>query len=89
VKSDRLHRLQALLAETSLAFNAGTVGRSCDILIERRGRQAGQWIGKSPWLQSVVVTDPSLKVGDIVRVEIVKAGPNSVEGRLLQMKTAA
>lgn len=89
VKSDRLHRLQALLAETSTAFNAGTVGRTCDILIERRGRQPGQWIGKSPWLQSVVVTNPSLKVGDILTVEIVKAGPNSVEGRLLHMKTAA
>lgn len=89
VKSDRLHRLQALLQEKSLQFNAGTVGRTCDILIERRGRQAGQWIGKSPWLQSVVVTDPSLQVGDIVSVEIVNAGPNSVEGRLLQMKTAA
>ena len=89
VKSDRLHRLQALLQEKSLAFNAGTVGRTCDILIERRGRQAGQWIGKSPWLQSVVVTDPSLEIGDIVAVEIVGAGPNSVEGRMLQMKTAA
>jgi tRNA-2-methylthio-N6-dimethylallyladenosine synthase len=89
VKSDRLHRLQALLQAKSQQFNAGTVGRTCDILIERRGRQAGQWIGKSPWLQSVVVTDPSLKVGDIVSVEIVNAGPNSVEGRMLQMKTAA
>ncbi len=89
VKSDRLQRLQALLQEKSLAFNAGTVGRACDILIERRGRQPGQWIGKSPWLQSVVVTDPTLTVGDIVSVEIVGAGPNSVEGRMLQMKTAA
>ena len=89
VKSDRLHRLQALLQEKSLAFNAGTVGRTCDILIERQGRHPGQWIGKSPWLQSVVVTDPSLKPADIVTVEIVNAGPNSVEGRMLQMKTAA
>jgi tRNA-2-methylthio-N6-dimethylallyladenosine synthase len=89
VKSERLHRLQALLQDKSLQFNAGTVGRTCDILVERRGRQPGQWIGKSPWLQSVVVTDPSLQVGDIIAVEIVTAGPNSVEGRMLQMKTAA
>jgi tRNA-2-methylthio-N6-dimethylallyladenosine synthase len=89
VKSDRLHRLQALLQEKSLAFNAGTVGRTCDILIERQGRHPGQWIGKSPWLQSVVVTNPSLKPADIITVEIVNAGPNSVEGRMLQMKTAA
>ncbi|WP_268920554.1 tRNA (N6-isopentenyl adenosine(37)-C2)-methylthiotransferase MiaB [Sandaracinobacter neustonicus] len=89
VKSERLHRLQTLLQEQSLAFNRQSVGSSCDILIERRGRHAGQWIGKSPWLQSVVVTDPSLSVGDLVRVELVSAGPNSLEGHLLTMKTAA
>jgi tRNA-2-methylthio-N6-dimethylallyladenosine synthase len=89
VKSDRLHRLQALLQEQSLAFNRRSVGRSCDILIERRGRRPGQWIGKSPWLQSVVVTDPALSVGDLVRAELVSAGPNSLEGRLLTMKTTA
>ena len=89
VKSERLHRLQALLQEQSLAFNRRSLGQSCDILIERRGRQPGQWIGKSPWLQSVVVTDPALSVGDLVRVELVSAGPNSLEGRLLTMKTAA
>jgi tRNA-2-methylthio-N6-dimethylallyladenosine synthase len=89
VKSDRLQRLQALLAEKSLAFNAGCVGLTCDILIERRGREAGQWIGKSPWLQSVVVTDPGLTIGDIVSVELTNAGPNSLEGRMQTMKTAA
>ena len=89
VKSERLHRLQALLQDQSLAFNRRSVGQSCDILIERRGRQPGQWIGKSPWLQSVVVTDPTLSVGDLVRAELVSAGPNSLEGRLLTMKTAA
>lgn len=89
VKSDRLHRLQALLAEKSLAFNAAMVGRVCDILIERRGRAPGQWIGKSPWLQSVVVTNPALNIGDIVSVALANAGPNSLEGRLQTMKTAA
>ena len=89
MKSERLQQLQALLQDQSLAFNRASVGRVCDILIERRGRQPGQWIGKSPWLQSVVVTDPSLSVGDLVRVELVSAGPNSLEGHLLTMKTAA
>ena len=37
----------------------------------------------------VVVTDPTLSVGDLVRAELVSAGPNSLEGRLLTMKTAA
>jgi hypothetical protein len=36
-------------------------------------------IGKSPWLQSVhLITDAS--IGDMMEVEIVSAGPNSVAG---------
>ncbi len=83
-KDDRLQRLQARILENSLRFNQASVGRQCDILIERRGRRDGQWIGKSPWLQSVVVSDPALAVGDILPVHLVAAHPNSLEGQLLQ-----
>lgn len=81
VKSERLGRLQSLLTEQALAFNRQHVGRDCEILIERRGRHAGQWIGKSPWLQSVVVSGEDLAVGDLVTVRLVSAGPNSLEGQ--------
>ncbi|WP_199553768.1 tRNA (N6-isopentenyl adenosine(37)-C2)-methylthiotransferase MiaB [Sandaracinobacteroides hominis] len=83
VKAERLQRLQALISAKSLAFNRRMVGQRCEILIERRGKFAGQWIGKSPWLQSVVVTNPELKIGDLVQVELVFAGPNSLEGQEL------
>ncbi len=88
VKSERLQRLQAAIWASAQAFNQAMVGTSCDVLIERRGRHEGQWIGKSPWLQSVVVTDPQLTVGDMVETELVYAGPNSLEGRLLTRKAA-
>ncbi len=84
VKGERLQRLQAAIAAQALAFNRSTLGRTCDILIERRGRQAGQWIGKSPWLQSVVVTG-DFTIGDMVQVELVAAWPNSMEGRLMRI----
>ncbi len=84
VKSDRLARLQALLGEQQAAFNARSVGRRCDVLLERAGKRAGQLIGKSPWLQSVHVTAPGLAIGDIVTVDIVSAGPLSLEGSLMQ-----
>ncbi|MGQ5701630.1 tRNA (N6-isopentenyl adenosine(37)-C2)-methylthiotransferase MiaB [Sandaracinobacteroides sp. A072] len=83
VKSERLARLQAAISASALAFNRQSVGRQCDILIERRGRHPGQWIGKSPWLQSVVVEQESLSPGDLVRVDLVRAGPNSLEGRIV------
>lgn len=81
VKSARLQQLQQLLGQSALAFNRGLVGARTSVLIERKGRHPGQWIGKSPWMQSVVVTDPSLQRGDMVDVELVAAGPNSMEGR--------
>ena len=51
------------------------------MLIERKGRFAGQMIGKSPWLQSVhVETDAA--PGEIIDVTLVSAGPNSMGGSL-------
>ncbi|PWG02939.1 tRNA (N6-isopentenyl adenosine(37)-C2)-methylthiotransferase MiaB [Sphingosinicella humi] len=79
VMDERLQRLQALLNEQQLAFNRATVGRRTSVLLERLGKKPGQLIGKSPWLQSVhLETDASL--GDLVEVEIVSAGPNSLAG---------
>ena len=80
VMDERLQRLQALISEQSLAFNRATVGRRTSVLLERRGKKPGQLIGKSPWLQSVHL-ETNVAVGDIVKVEIVSAGPNSLGGR--------
>jgi tRNA-2-methylthio-N6-dimethylallyladenosine synthase len=79
VKDERLARLLAAVAEGSLAFNRSTIGRRCTILLERPGRKPGQLIGKTPWLQSAVVSIPGATIGDLVEVDIVDAHPNSVE----------
>jgi tRNA-2-methylthio-N6-dimethylallyladenosine synthase len=79
----RLQELQAALRDSSLAFNRASLGRRCSVLIERSGRKPGQWLGKSPWLQSVHFAGPGAAVGDLVEVDLVEAGPNSVAGRLL------
>jgi tRNA-2-methylthio-N6-dimethylallyladenosine synthase len=79
VKDERLQRLQALLNEQQLAFNRATVGKHTSVLLERTGRKPGQLVGKSPWLQSVHL-ETSASIGDIVEVEILSAGPNSLAG---------
>ncbi|MES2043535.1 MAG: tRNA (N6-isopentenyl adenosine(37)-C2)-methylthiotransferase MiaB [Pseudomonadota bacterium] len=87
VMDERLQRLQASLNRDQAAFNAATVGRVCDVLIERRGKLPGQMLGKSPWLNSVhLVTEAT--IGDILSIEIVSAGPNSVAGAA-RVKAAA
>ena len=79
---ERLQILQAALQRSSLAFNRTTEGRRCQVLVERHGRREGQWLGKSPWLQSVYF-EGDVAIGDLVDVELVEAGPNSLRGALL------
>lgn len=84
VMDERLQRLQALLNEQQARFNANTVGRHCDILLERHGKFAGQLIGRSPWLQSVIVNDSVANIGDLVEVELASSGPNSLTANLVR-----
>ncbi len=87
VMDDRLQRLQAALNRDQQAFNANSVGRTCDVLLERAGKLPGQLIGKSPWLQSVhLLTDA--QIGDLVTVDLVRADPNSLAG-VTQVRRAA
>jgi tRNA-2-methylthio-N6-dimethylallyladenosine synthase len=83
VKAKRLSRLQCLLDERRRAFNAKTVGRTLDVLIEKPGRHAGQIAGKSPYLQPVQMEGSLNYIGKIVRAEIVSTGAHSLFGRLL------
>jgi tRNA-2-methylthio-N6-dimethylallyladenosine synthase len=87
VMDERLQRLQAALDRHRLSFNQASVGKRCEVLVERHGKLPGQWLGKSPWLQSVHFRGPEAKdtaIGDIVQVVLAEAGPNSLSGRLLQ-----
>ena len=83
VKTERLHRLQALLAEESTRFNAGCVGQVFRVLFEKPGRRAGQLIGRSPYLQSVYADADASMLGRILPVQISGAGPNSLAGTIL------
>ncbi|MEM6266604.1 MAG: tRNA (N6-isopentenyl adenosine(37)-C2)-methylthiotransferase MiaB [Pseudomonadota bacterium] len=81
----RLQRLQAHLKRDQIAFNRSKSGLTVKVLIERRGKKPGQWLGKSPWLQSVWFEERdnlSFEIGDMVEVELGAAGQNSLEGKL-------
>ena len=81
VMDDRLQRLQARITAHQVAFNRSTIGRETQVLVERRGRFAGQMIGRSPWLQSVHF-ETTAAPGSIVDVTLTGAGPNSMAGAL-------
>jgi tRNA-2-methylthio-N6-dimethylallyladenosine synthase len=87
VMDERLQRLQAALNRDQLAFNQASVGRRCPVLVERKGKLPGQWLGKSPWLQSVLF-EGEAAIGDLVEVELHSAGPNSLQARVLERVAA-
>ena len=78
VKADRLQALQDLLTSQQQAFARDCVGRTIGLLIEKPGRNPGQRVGRSPWLQPVIVDEKAGEIGDIVQVRITSAGPNSL-----------
>ena len=77
-----------MLNDQQKAFNAGTVGRTVDVLFEKVGRHPGQVAGKSPYLQAVQVDGPDSLIGQILPVEITGLATFSLFGRLAaQTKT--
>ncbi|WP_297769867.1 tRNA (N6-isopentenyl adenosine(37)-C2)-methylthiotransferase MiaB [uncultured Roseovarius sp.] len=84
VKSERLHRLQALITRQQRAAQDAMVGRTVGVLFEKPGRMAGQMVGKSDHLHAVHVTSGDVAAGDLRQVEIVESASNSLAGRLLQ-----
>ncbi len=89
VKSERLAILQERVEQHRQAFNAATVGRRIDVLVERPGRHAGQLSGKSPWLQTVQIEGGECHIGDIVEVDIRSQSTNALFGAFVSVKAAA
>lgn len=83
VKSERLAELQELIGRQARAFNVATVGRTLDVLLERRGRRERQLVGRSPYMQAVHVEAGLARLGRIAAVRIDDALPNSLSGRLM------
>ncbi len=78
VKDERLQRLQALLLRQQQEFAASLVGSTMSVLIDKPGRQPNQVVGRSPWLQPVILDETAGEIGDIVDVRIMRTGHNSL-----------
>ena len=84
VKAARLQKLQALLSDQQAAFNKACVGRQMPVLLERPGRNPGQLVGRSPYLQAVYLEADEQLIGRLVTAEIEAIGANSLKGRLVK-----
>ncbi|WP_051660931.1 tRNA (N6-isopentenyl adenosine(37)-C2)-methylthiotransferase MiaB [Bosea sp. 117] len=83
VKNERLYALQALLDRQKAAFDEACRGRRFDILLEKPGRLPGQLIGRSPYLQSVVVVAPPAALGTLATVEVREVSTKSLSAEIL------
>jgi tRNA-2-methylthio-N6-dimethylallyladenosine synthase len=83
-KFDRLYRLQAVLAEQLTAFNSSCIGQTMSVLVEKPGRNKGQMIGRSPYLQSVHFDAGGASIGDIVACRIDGMSSNSLSATILE-----
>jgi tRNA-2-methylthio-N6-dimethylallyladenosine synthase len=82
LKTERLHRLQALIARQQRAFNTSFLGRTFDVLLEKPGKLPGQLVGRSPYLQAVHVMAPRSLIGTMVPVTITEIGTNTLSGEM-------
>jgi tRNA-2-methylthio-N6-dimethylallyladenosine synthase len=79
VKSERLLRLQNLIAAKQSAFNQSWIGREMEILFEKNGKYPGQVVGKSPYMQAVHLSDGAEYLNQIIKVKITKSIANSLD----------
>jgi tRNA-2-methylthio-N6-dimethylallyladenosine synthase len=84
VKSERLAALQLLLARQQRDFNEACIGRVLPVLFEKPGRREGQFVGRSPYLQSVHVSAAADLIGEIFPTLISGASANSLSGLLVE-----
>ena len=87
-KSERLQRLQAVITRLWRGFNAQSIGRTVDVLLEKPGKLPGQLVGRTPYLQTVQVMAPRLLIGSVVPVMITDIGTNTLFGALAEQPIA-
>ena len=84
IKTKRLMKLQALLLRQQKAFNEATIGKELEVLLTEKGKERGQLLGYSPYMQGTIVKAPQKLLGEIVRVKIVDASATALKGLLLK-----
>ena len=84
VKTARLLALQALLLEQQDDANRAAIGKTMTVLFEKPGREKGQLVGRTPYLQPVHVQGGREWIGRIAAVKITALTANSLHGALLE-----
>jgi tRNA-2-methylthio-N6-dimethylallyladenosine synthase len=84
----RLVRLQELIDSQQSAFNQAAIGNTVDVLFERTGRNPGQIVGRTAYLQPAhVLASPDI-IGQVLPVKIETLERYSLLGQLAPSSAA-
>jgi tRNA-2-methylthio-N6-dimethylallyladenosine synthase len=84
----RLVRLQELIDSQQSAFNQAAIGNTVDVLFERTGRNPGQIVGRTAYLQPAhVLASPDI-IGQVLPVKIETLERYSLLGQLAASSAA-
>lgn len=87
IMDERLACLQHLIDDQQAAFNRSLVSRTVDVLFERAGRNAGQIVGRSPYLQPVHVMASPDVIGTVRAVALDRLERYSLFGAMIDKAT--
>jgi len=79
---ERLVRLQKLIDSQQSAFNSAAIGTTVDVLFERAGRNAGQIVGRTAYLQPAHVMASGDIIGQVLPVRVDSLERYSLLGEL-------
>jgi tRNA-2-methylthio-N6-dimethylallyladenosine synthase len=82
-KKRRIHRVEELQRRISLDKNSRLVGRTVEVLVE--GEARGKWFGRTRTNKLVHLAHPDDLTGQLVEVEVIQAGPWSLQGELVKV----
>jgi tRNA-2-methylthio-N6-dimethylallyladenosine synthase len=83
VKEIRMRRLMDVIAQQQLRFNQSKLGTIQSVLVERPGKRPQQMIGKTPYMQSVVLDNAVHYAGQLIDVRITQAYGLSLKGEVV------
>ncbi len=83
VKAARLEELQKLLLAQQYAFDDSQIGKTLPVLFEKKARDVGQLMGRTPYQQPVHVEADAARIGQVSEVKITRRTANSLHGALI------
>lgn len=83
IKGERLIILQELLQKYQEEFNQTFMDKELPVLFECNGKNNGEYVGHSPYMQTVTVKAEANVIGQILPVKIIKAGLNVLSGEIV------